>query len=331
MSKSRDYADLKQDLDNAAFTGLYSDLDGLPTIPTTLSQLTNDAGYITTSAAAPVDSVNGQTGVVSLSFDDLSDVTTSAAGTNKFLTKTGSTYLFTGLEYSDLSGLPTIPSSTSQLTNNSDYATNSYVDSELASLVNSSPAALDTLNELAAAIGDDANFSTTITNSIATKASQTDLDAVEADVTTLQSEMVTRTSFDTLMLTAVNGNTTNNQTNTNKITALEAKTSLSDFTNDTTPSISDAASTGTALTIFSTKQAKFHSDLEVLGSLYISGTVDGVDIAARNSNLTTAESNISALQAKTNLTDFTNDISEVTSTEPTSGTGKPAGYVWYIV
>lgn len=54
-------------------------------------------------------------------------------------------------------------------TNSSDAATKNYVDTEVSNLVDSSPGALDTLNELAAAIGDDANFSTTITNSIATK------------------------------------------------------------------------------------------------------------------------------------------------------------------
>ena len=43
-------------------------------------------------------------------------------------------------------------------------------DANLAALVDSSPAALDTLNELAAALGDDANFSTTVNNSIALKA-----------------------------------------------------------------------------------------------------------------------------------------------------------------
>jgi hypothetical protein len=45
-----------------------------------------------------------------------------------------------------------------------------YTDTEIANLVDSSPATLDTLNELAAALGDDANFATTVTNSIATKA-----------------------------------------------------------------------------------------------------------------------------------------------------------------
>ena len=54
-------------------------------------------------------------------------------------------------------------------TNAQDAATKSYVDTGLASLVDSAPGALDTLNELAAALGDDADFSTTVTSSIATK------------------------------------------------------------------------------------------------------------------------------------------------------------------
>ena len=50
-----------------------------------------------------------------------------------------------------------------------DAATKNYVDTEVAALVDSAPGTLDTLNELAAALNDDPNFSTTITNSIATK------------------------------------------------------------------------------------------------------------------------------------------------------------------
>ena len=54
-------------------------------------------------------------------------------------------------------------------TSDLDAATKKYVDDEVSGLVDSAPGALDTLNELAAALGDDAAFSTTITNSIATK------------------------------------------------------------------------------------------------------------------------------------------------------------------
>ena len=44
-----------------------------------------------------------------------------------------------------------------------------YADSAAAGIVDSAPSTLDTLNELAAALGDDPNFATTVTNSIATK------------------------------------------------------------------------------------------------------------------------------------------------------------------
>lgn len=52
---------------------------------------------------------------------------------------------------------------------NTDAATKAYVDTQVSNLVDAAPGALNTLNELAAAINDDASFSTTVTNSIATK------------------------------------------------------------------------------------------------------------------------------------------------------------------
>ena len=55
-------------------------------------------------------------------------------------------------------------------TNTTQIATTAFVQTELAGLVDSAPGALNTLNELAAAINDDASFSTTITNSLAAKA-----------------------------------------------------------------------------------------------------------------------------------------------------------------
>lgn len=48
-------------------------------------------------------------------------------------------------------------------------ATKEYVTSKISELINNSPEALDTLKELAAALGDDANFATTVTNSLANK------------------------------------------------------------------------------------------------------------------------------------------------------------------
>ena len=53
--------------------------------------------------------------------------------------------------------------------NDTSVASTAFVQQEIASLVDSAPGTLNTLNELAAALGDDASFSTTVTNSIATK------------------------------------------------------------------------------------------------------------------------------------------------------------------
>lgn len=71
-----------------------------------------------------------------------------------------------------LTGTPTAPTAAAN-TNTTQIATTAYVQTELADLVNSAPAALDTLNELAASLGNDANFATTVTNSLAGKLSLT--------------------------------------------------------------------------------------------------------------------------------------------------------------
>lgn len=67
-----------------------------------------------------------------------------------------------------LTGTPTAPTA-AQSTNNTQIATTAFVKSAIAALVASSPAALDTLNELAAALGNDPNFATTMTNALAGK------------------------------------------------------------------------------------------------------------------------------------------------------------------
>lgn len=67
-----------------------------------------------------------------------------------------------------LTGTPTAPTAAAG-TNSTQLATTAFVASALAALVDAAPGALDTLNELAAAIGDDANFAATVTNALAGK------------------------------------------------------------------------------------------------------------------------------------------------------------------
>jgi len=76
----------------------------------------------------------------------------------------------------EFTGTPKAPTATAG-TNTTQIATTEFVTAAVAAaisaLVDSSPAALDTLKELATALGNDANFSTTVTNALAAKAAKT--------------------------------------------------------------------------------------------------------------------------------------------------------------
>lgn len=81
-------------------------------------------------------------------------------------------------------GMPTAPTASTG-TNTTQLATTAFVAAALAALVDTSPAALDTLNELAAALGDDANFAATVTTALAGKQPlDADLTAIAALATT---------------------------------------------------------------------------------------------------------------------------------------------------
>jgi len=83
----------------------------------------------------------------------------------------------------------------------SSYATKTYVDTSVSNLVNSAPAALDTLNELAAALGNDANFSTTVTNLIGAKADDTSVVHTSGDETIAGTK-----TFSATIAGSINGN-----------------------------------------------------------------------------------------------------------------------------
>jgi hypothetical protein len=70
-----------------------------------------------------------------------------------------------------LTGTPTAPTATVG-TNTTQVATTAFVGSAVAALIDAAPETLNTLNELAAAISDDANFATTLTTSVGTKVSK---------------------------------------------------------------------------------------------------------------------------------------------------------------
>ena len=70
----------------------------------------------------------------------------------------------------DLSGKTVTVATASAGDNDTSVASTAFVSTAIANLADSAPSTLDTLNELAAALGDDANYATTTTNAIAAKA-----------------------------------------------------------------------------------------------------------------------------------------------------------------
>jgi len=69
-----------------------------------------------------------------------------------------------------LTGSPTAPTATAG-TNTTQIATTAFVAAAIGALIDAAPGAMDTLNELAAALGDDPNFATTVTSALAGKLS----------------------------------------------------------------------------------------------------------------------------------------------------------------
>ena len=69
-----------------------------------------------------------------------------------------------------LDGIPIAPTASNSTTNTDQIATTKFVQTRIGEVINSAPTALDTLNELAAALGDDANYAGTVTSNLAGKA-----------------------------------------------------------------------------------------------------------------------------------------------------------------
>ena len=172
------------------FDGAYSSLSGTPTL--------FDGAYtsLTGSPTIPSD------------VSDLAD-TTNLIFSGSYSDLVNKPVLFDGA-YTSLTGSPTIPSDVSDLTDSSNllstdftgYATQTYVDTQVANLVDSAPSTLDTLNELSTALNNDANFANTVTASIASKADSTTVTNLQ---NTLTAELGTKAATADLATVSTTG------------------------------------------------------------------------------------------------------------------------------
>ena len=204
-----------------------------------------------------------------------------------------------------------------------------YVDTEVAGIVSSAPSTLDTLNELAAALGDDANFSTTVTNSIATKlplaggqmtgnitfsGSQTvdgrdvsadgsKLDGIEASATADQSNAEIRTAVE-----AATDSNVFTDADHSKLNAIEASADVTDTANVTSAGAlmdsevtdldgiksltvpNDTTISATAKTLLDDANVGAMRNTLGLGTLAIKDNIDDIDQIAAGVKLVAGES-----------------------------------------
>ena len=122
--------------------GALPDTTEIPVVPTNIGAFDNDVGYLT-------------------QHQSLAD----------YPKKTELANVATSGDYTDLINTPTIPSTEG-------LATETYVQNKIAEVVNSAPGTLDTLNELAQALGNDPNFATTMATELGKKANTANLATV---------------------------------------------------------------------------------------------------------------------------------------------------------
>lgn len=145
-------------------------LTGSPTAPTaaaatSTTQIATTAFVQLVTAAA----ITALKGAAPSALDTLSELAAAINNDPDFYNTVSSQLaLKAPLASPALTGSPTAPTAAAT-TNNTQIATTAFVKTALASLVASAPTALDTLNELAVALGNDPNFATTMTNLLAGK------------------------------------------------------------------------------------------------------------------------------------------------------------------
>ncbi len=179
---------------------------------------------------------------------------------------------------------------------NTDAATKAYVDTAVANVVASAPAALDTLDELAAALGDDANFATTVATSIGTKVAK---------------------AGDSMTGALSMGN--------NKITSLGTPTNSTDAVNktyiDTLFGSTSSAATGatSAATSASSASTSASSALTSANSAAASATAAATSASSASTSASSAAASFSSVTGLTG-SGLVRDMGEITNADTTSTT-----------
>lgn len=136
-------------------TGAFLDLT---TAASTYQTISGMSSYLTTSAASSTY----------LTQASASSTYQTISGMSSYLTTASASSTYAPLASPSFTGIPTVPTAVAG-TNTTQAASTAFVTTAVSNLVNGAGAALDTLKELADALGNDASFSTTIATSLGEK------------------------------------------------------------------------------------------------------------------------------------------------------------------
>ena len=180
-----------------------------------------------------------------------------------------------------------------------------YADTAISNLVDSAPSTLDTLNELAAALGDDANFSTTVTNSIATKMPLAG-GTFTGNTSYGDNDKIIMGDGNDLQIYSDGDASHIDESGSGNFVV---KATNIQFTGDNDESLAWFVADG-AVSLYhngSDKAQTTSSGFNVNGNITASGTVDGVDIATRDAILTSTTTTANAAMPKAGGT-FTGNV-----------------------
>lgn len=186
-----------------------------------------------------------------------------------------------------------------------DAATKGYVNTQIAAVVDSAPAALDTLNELAAALGDDASFSTTVATSIGTKVAKAgdsmtgalsmgNNKITDVGTPTASTDATNKTYIDTLF-----GSTTSAATSATSAanSASAASTSASSASTSASSALTSATSAATSASSASTSASSAASSYSALVDVTGAGLVRDMGDITTSDTTSTTYINISTVAA----------------------------------
>jgi hypothetical protein len=173
----------------------------------------------------------------------------------------------------------------------STYATETYVDTAVSGLVDSAPATLDTLNELASALGDDANFSTTVTNSLSDKAnlSGASFTGNVSSTGDISANDFTSTTGFSSQYGGISSQGGNFVTSSGDITTSTG--TVSGATVSATNTVSGSTISGSTFSC--------SGSMGLVGNISVGGTVDGRDVATDGTKL-------DGIEASADVTDTVN-------------------------